>query len=76
MKRLLDVKEGCKAVVKDVDMDEALKLKLFELGILPGTELELIQVAPFGGPIKIKLHDFCLALRRTEAYKILVEEKC
>jgi hypothetical protein len=35
MKRLLDIKEGCKAVVKDVDMDETLKLKLFDLAYYP-----------------------------------------
>lgn len=76
MKRLLDIKEGCKAVVKDVESGYNLKHRLYELGILPGVELEVIQRAPFGGPIKVKVYDYCLAIRRGEAYYILVEEKC
>ncbi len=74
MKRLIDLKDGNKGKVLDIQAHDDLKHKLYELGILPGVYLEVLQAAPFGGPIKIKVNDYCLALRRPEAYSIIIEE--
>jgi len=44
------------------------------MGLIPGQTVEVIQVSPFGGPVKIKIKDYCLAVRKADADKIIVEE--
>jgi ferrous iron transport protein A len=38
-----------------------------ELGIVPGTEIEVVRRAPLGDPIELRLRRVHLALRREEA---------
>ncbi len=52
--------------------DELLSLKLLEMGILPGIEVIISHIAPFGDPIAVKLSHYLLALRRDEAETVLV----
>jgi len=75
MKTLKDVKPGHIGKVVDIKGCDDIKHKLYDLGIIPGVRVEVIQDAPFGGPIKVKVHDYCLALRRKEASCIFVEEE-
>jgi ferrous iron transport protein A len=46
---------------------EELSLKLFEMGLLPGEEVELENVAPFGDPIAIRVGEYKMCLRRRDA---------
>jgi ferrous iron transport protein A len=74
LKKLGEIKEGTKCKIKDINLTKNIKKKLLELGLIPGREIEILQVAPFNGPVRLKINDFCLALRRNEANQILVEE--
>jgi ferrous iron transport protein A len=74
LKKLGEIKEGTKCKIRDINLAKNIKRKLLELGLIPGREIEILQVAPFNGPVRLKVNDFCLALRRNEANKILVEE--
>lgn len=67
------VKKGIKGKVKEINLPQHLRDKLYELGLIPGQEIEVLQDAPLGGPIKIRVGDYCLALRRKEAKGIVVE---
>jgi ferrous iron transport protein A len=53
--------------------DEILSLKLLEMGCLPGTEVELTHLAPFGDPIAIKVSGYTLSMRKEEAATIEVQ---
>ena len=74
MKKLTDLKEGTKCKIKDLALNKDLKKKLLELGLFPGQEVILLQKTPFGGPVRLKVKDYCLALRRNDAGNILVDE--
>ncbi len=74
LKKLGEIKEGTKCKIKDINLTKNIKKKLLELGLIPGREIEILQVAPFNGPVRLKINDFCLALRKNEANQILVEE--
>jgi Fe2+ transport system protein FeoA len=50
-----------------------VRQRLIDLGLLPGVELVMQRVAPFGDPIDIKLKGFHLSLRKGEAATIGVE---
>ncbi len=41
--------------------------RLLELGILQGTELEIVRMAPLGDPIDVRVRGYHLSLRRQEA---------
>jgi Fe2+ transport system protein FeoA len=43
-----------------------------EMGLLPGTSVELVRFAPLGDPVEIKLRNYHLSLRKLEAEKIFV----
>ncbi len=57
---------GKKAIITKVN-GQVLALKLFEMGLLPGEEVELENVAPFGDPIAINLSESKVCLRMQDA---------
>ena len=66
------LKKGEKAIIKDFDID-AIPLKLIEMGCLPGNEIELLQIAPFGDPLYLNINGAHLAIRIETACLIEVE---
>jgi len=46
---------------------------LMSMGIIPGVEVLVERVAPFGDPIEVEVKGYRLSLRREEARSILVE---
>jgi len=71
IKKLTDLKQGQKAVIKDFETDD-LKIKLMEMGCMPGENIMLEQIAPLGDPISFLIQGYTLSLRRNEADQILV----
>lgn len=57
---------GKKAIITKIN-GQILALKLFEMGILPGEEVELENVAPFGDPIAINLSESKVCMRMHDA---------
>ena len=49
-----------------------ISLRLMEMGLVPGASISVVRTAPLGDPLQIKLRDYHLALRRTEAEMIKV----
>lgn len=49
--------------------------RILEMGVLEGTELELIRVAPLGDPLEFRLRGYFLSIRKEDAAHILVEPK-
>ena len=46
--------------------------RLLELGILAGTRLEVVRLAPLGDPIDVKIRGYHLSIRKQEAEQIKV----
>lgn len=47
--------------------------RIMDMGLCPGTEVEVLQSAPFMGPIQVKVRGITLALGRKLAAKVIVE---
>lgn len=47
--------------------------RLMELGMLPGTEVRCLRMAPMGDPLELEIRGYCLSLRKAEASTISVE---
>ena len=73
VRTLSHLKKGESGVIKSFS-DKIMSLKLLEMGCLPGCEVRLDAVAPFGDPICINVGGcYCLSLRLNEAATILIE---
>ncbi len=70
--RLTDIKINRKGTIKYIE-DNPLITKMFEFGLLPGSQIKIINKAPFDGPISVLVDDSIIALREKEAYFILME---
>jgi Fe2+ transport system protein FeoA len=63
---------GQRARIDAVRGDDALVQRLLEMGLLEGDEIEIVAFAPLGDPMEIRLRDYRLSLRRSEAARIVV----
>ena len=68
-----DLKPGEKGIILDASYKN-IPLKLIEMGCLPGNEVELIQLAPYSGPIYLNISGSHLAIRRETAQQIFIEK--
>jgi DtxR family transcriptional regulator, Mn-dependent transcriptional regulator len=68
---LLELEPGSRVAVARVpDGDSALLRYLGELGLLPGSTLELVAYAPFGGPVTVRTEHGEHAISRDLAERI------
>ncbi len=73
MKRsLVDLPLGQHAEIASIDCERGLSRRLMEMGLLPGTKIRVVRVAPLGDPIELRVRNYSLSLRRVEAAKIAV----
>jgi ferrous iron transport protein A len=68
-----ELEPGAMAEVTHVGGRGSFRRRLLELGILPGSRLQMVGVAPFGDPLELLVRGASLSIRRAEAE--LVEVK-
>jgi Fe2+ transport system protein FeoA len=73
LEKLSRVKTGSKCIIKKIGGEGAFKRRILDMGMVPGSEIEVVRVAPLGDPVDFKLRGYHLSLRKEEADKILVE---
>ena len=73
MLTLRDLKKGEHALIEEI-IDNTLKLKLMEMGCIPGEVVKLTQIAPLGDPIAIEVQGYKLSLRLSEAGSIKIKK--
>ncbi len=69
---LAELKPGESAVISVVGGEGALRQHFLDMGILPGAEVTLVQLAPMGDPLELRLHGYELTLRLADARRITV----
>lgn len=67
MQKLTQVKTGHSAVVASVEGSSRLVARMMELGFVPGAMVEVIRRAPLGDPIKYRIRNSRISIRREEA---------
>ncbi len=72
-KVLSDLKVYEKAKVRQIVGQGQLRRKLLDMGIVSGSEIEIVKLAPLGDPVGVKIKGYHLSLRKEEAKQILVE---
>ena len=71
---LNDLETGKEAVITAVNGEGALRLRLLDMGLIPGTTVKVIKIAPLGDPIEITLRGYELTIRREHAKEIIIKE--
>ena len=66
------VQAGGRARIDALHGEDAVVQRLLEMGLLEGEEVEILGFAPLGDPLEIRLRDYRLSLRRSEAARVLV----
>lgn len=73
IKRLDEMKEGEKGIIKSFNSDSELKIRLMGLGFIKGSKVELKKIAPLRDPIDVKIKGYDISLRKNEARNIEIE---
>lgn len=63
---LADVAVGAKCTLIDCKLPPAAKLRLYEMGLVPGTTVTPLKRAPLGDPTEIAVRGYTLCLRSSE----------
>ena len=70
---LEDLSPGQSGTVLSIDnRSGAVKRRLVDMGLTPGTEVKVTKIAPLGDPIEVTLRGYELSLRREDAAQIIM----
>ena len=69
---LKDMKPGEKGRVEKLSGNDAVKRRIADMGVIRGSLVEVVRVAPLGDPIDVKIKGYHLSLRKEEAADISV----
>ena len=67
------LRRGERARIVDVEGDDTISVRLMEMGLTEGEQIELIDFAPLGDPIEFAVRGYRLSLRTEEARRVVIE---
>jgi DtxR family Mn-dependent transcriptional regulator len=67
------LKAGQKAVIVRVGGKGSTRRRMMDMGLVPGSDIEVVRAAPLGDPIEFTVKGYSLSLRKSEAKAITVE---
>lgn len=73
MRDLSGMKPGESGVIEAVGGTGALRRRLLDMGLTPGTKVLVRKTAPFGDPLELSLRGYELTLRGEDARNIRVK---
>lgn len=68
----IELKQSC--LIAEIDGRKEIKRRLMDMGLTQNTLVTLINTAPLGDPLEIKVRGYKLTLRKSEADLIKVRE--
>ncbi len=73
MKTVNDLLPGEWGLIKEIQGSDLIQHRLMDLGIIEGVRVDMIRSAPLNDPVQIKVRETLLALRRSEARKLILD---
>lgn len=64
---LSEIETGQVVQVVRIAGHSSFRRRLMELGLVPGTRVELVRVAPLGDPVELLVRGASLSIRKAEA---------
>ena len=69
---LAELRRGERGRVEAGDAAHPASPRLLAMGLLPGTEVTVVQVAPLGDPVEVEFRGMRLSLRKADAVAVSV----
>lgn len=69
---LADLGPSQEGVIASIEGDDGISHRLAELGFTPGITVRYIRRAPLGDPIQVGVRGFELAVRASEARRVVL----
>ncbi|MBC8872155.1 MAG: ferrous iron transport protein A [Planctomycetes bacterium] len=73
MTTLDTLSESQRARILDVTGDDGVAIRLMEMGLTEGEEIQLVGFAPLGDPIEFLVRGYHVSLRSSEAKRVEIE---
>ena len=73
MRTLKNAEEGERVKVISVSGDRTLRRRLMDMGILKGSDIQVVRVAPLGDPVEFLVRGYKLSLRKKDAEMVGIE---
>lgn len=73
MTTLDQLQPGQRGTIQEISFEHPSIERLMEMGLVPGTPLQVVRFAPLGDPIEIEARGYNLSLRRDEATAIVLQ---
>lgn len=70
---LHELSAGQRGVVVRVGGQGPVRRRMMDMGLVPGTEVKVVRVAPLGDPVEFEVKGYSLSLRKSEARSVTVE---
>lgn len=71
--RLSELHAGDTGRIMSVSAESKVRVRLLEMGLVPGTRVAVRKVAPMGDPMELWLRGYSLTVRREDAECVKVE---
>jgi ferrous iron transport protein A len=70
---LAQCETGGSGTIADIGGERGFRRRLMEMGLVPGTTVQLVRVAPLGDPLEIEVRGCRLSIRRQEANAVMLD---
>ncbi len=67
------LRTGQRGRILDVTGEDAVAVRLMEMGLTEGAEIELIGFAPLGDPVEFLIRGYRLSVRKAEASRVAID---
>ena len=64
---------GQRGRILDILGDDGIAIRLMEMGLTDGEEIELLGFAPLGDPVEYAVRGYRISLRKAEARRVEIE---
>jgi ferrous iron transport protein A len=64
---------GQRARILEVEGDDAVAIRLMEMGLTDGEEIQCLGFAPLGDPIEYLVRGYRVSLRKSEARRVRID---
>ena len=65
---------GKEWVIETVGGEVNLRCRFLDMGLIPGTKVKVLKMAPMGDPIQIHLRGYDITIRKEDGEKIVLKE--
>ena len=69
---LADLEPRQEGIIASIEGNDGISVRLAELGFTPGITVRFIRRAPLGDPIQVGVRGFELAVRASEARRVVL----